>query len=382
MATYYFLKVVTEGKNLRVKPLPSQKFTDGSSVEDLYVRISKTLRKEDRIFYVKELHKKAPKAGGKEYYTASGIEVIDETTKPEILEVYKTITGKDAFIEKKVLLDEILGDTKYKSPTSSGDGFYMSTDNWSLLVRNIKRNINTLILGPTGCGKTSCVREVCTRLGIPLHVFDMGSMIDPISSLLGVHRIKDGKSIFDFAGFTKAIQEPGVILLDEINRSSMGSNNILFPCLDDRRSLSIEIASGDTVREIKVHPEVTFIATANIGAEYTGTMSMDRALINRFFPIELGTIPSNEEEAVLFKRTGISPEKAEKLVKITNNIRSMASKSELSTSVSIRETLMVASLISDGWSLKSAMELIYLPLFEGDKVIGERSTVLKLISSY
>lgn len=50
-----------------------------------------------------------------------------------------------------------------------------------------------MIIGPTGSGKTSCVKEVCSRMGIPLHVFDMGSMIDPISNLLGVHRLEDGK---------------------------------------------------------------------------------------------------------------------------------------------------------------------------------------------
>ena len=109
---------------------------------------------------------------------------------------------------------------------------------------------------------------------------------------------------------------------------------------------------------------------------------MDRALTNRFFPLELGHIPNDEEIKVLSKRTGISIDKAETLVKITNNIRSMADKTELSTGVSIRETLMVSSLVSDGWSLNDAMEMIYLPLFEGSKTSGERSTVYKLILSY
>ena len=44
------------------------------------------------------------------------------------------------------------------------------------------------------------------------------------------------------------------------------------------------------------------MATANVGAEYSGTNSMDRALVNRFFPLELGCIPATEEIAVLVKR--------------------------------------------------------------------------------
>jgi hypothetical protein len=43
---------------------------------------------------------------------------------------------------------------------------------------------------------------------------------------------------------------------------------------------------------------------------------------------------------------------------------------------------MVAELVSDGWTLGNAMEMIYLPLFEGTKIDGERSTIYKTISSY
>ena len=43
---------------------------------------------------------------------------------------------------------------------------------------------------------------------------------------------------------------------------------------------------------------------------------------------------------------------------------------------------MVANLVSDGWDLGKAMEMIYLPLYEGTKTDGERSTVYKTISTY
>ena len=377
---FYFLEIVKE-KSLKVKPVSGQKLTDGSSIDSaLSVQCPKIYRdkfKEGTILYTNGI--KLAKSG--KYYSVKELKVIDKTSS-DVLDAYKKVTGKDFTFPIEYLYDEIVKDSKLEAPKSDKDGFFMTTADWSLLIRNIKRHVNTLILGPTGCGKTSCVKEVCSRLGIPLHVFDMGSIIDPISSLLGVHRLVKGESKFDYAKFTEVIQKPCVILLDEINRSSMGSNNILFPCLDDRRTLNIEIASGEGIREIKVHPEVTFIATANIGSEYTGTMMMDRALTNRFFPLELGHIPNDEEIKVLNKRTGISIDKAETLVKITNNIRSMADKTELSTGVSIRETLMVSSLVSDGWSLNDAMEMIYLPLFEGSKTSGERSTVYKLMLSY
>ena len=380
MKNYFFRSEELKGE-IRVFPIANQKDETGNVInETLHVSCSKAIRvayKAPEYFVGDSI---SLDKSGKFYRCTKNFRKLESGTA-EALE-FETLSG--ITITKKVekFLDILRKDKTLKAPTSKEDGFYMSDDDWNLLVRNIKKHVNTMIIGMTGCGKTSCVKEACSKLGIPLHIFDMGSMIDPISSLLGVHRLEGGKSIFDYAKFTQVIQEPCVILLDELNRASLACNNVLFPCLDDRRKLSIEIACGKGIREISVNPEVTFIATANIGSEYSGTNIMDRALVNRFFPLELGCIPTKEEEQVLIKRTGVDPKSSELIVKIANNIRSLSQKEEISNSLSIRETLMVANLVSDGWDLGKAMEMVYLPLFEGAKTEGERGTVYKTISTY
>ena len=271
-------------------------------------------------------------------------------------------------------------------PTVKNDGFYMSDSDWMILIRNIKRNINTLITGPTGSGKTTAIKLACEKLGIPCSVYDMGSMFDPISSLLGVHRLSGGSSTFDYAKFAQDIQKPGVILLDELSRAPIQSNNILFPCLDDRRTLPVEIAGCKDIRSITVHPEVCFIATANIGAEYTGTNVMDRALQNRFFPIELNYLDKTQEAKVLEQRCGISTADASLIVRVATEIRNIYKKQELSISVSTRETLMVGSLVKDGWTLKEALCMVFLPLFEGGtdptEEATERGKIRKLLMTF
>lgn len=227
---------------------------------------------------------------------------------------------------------------------------------------------------------TELVLLACKKLGIPCHVYDMGSMYDPISGLLGVHRLqKGGVSTFDYAKFTKDISEPGVVLLDELSRAPVTTNNILFPCLDSRRSLPIEIAGGNDLRSIKVHEDCCFVATANVGAEYTGTMSLDRALVGRFFPLELDYMPFDFETEVLMKRCKISKKNADLIVRVADNVRSLYRKQDISCSLSTRETLMAAELVSDGWELLKAMELVFLPLFEGTMAEGERSVIAKII---
>ena len=403
---YYFLKSVEEKKKIRVIALPGQKFPDGTEVDPKFkvsFQVDKRIANPVGTIFITASLRKVYKSGSVSYYSTSSWStyVFDPTAKSHVdafmktfgvtLEEYSKSTTAESKEEESTKVDEekkeglkyeIECDKTLAAPSSSKDGFYVNPTTWKTLVRNVKKHINTMIIGPTGCGKTSCVKELCDRLGLKLHIFDMGAMVDPISSLLGVHRLEKGESIFDYAKFTQVIKEPCVILLDELSRAAYSTMNILFPCLDDRRTLDIEIATTKGERRIKIHPEVTFIATANVGAEYTGTNSMDRALVNRFFPIELGNISGAEEEKVLIKRTGISTDEAKLIVKITNNIRSLADKQEISCSLSIRESLMAASMVADGWGIGEALEMIYLPLYEGTKTSGERSTVYKTISSY
>ena len=277
------------------------------------------------------------------------------------------------------LLAQIRTDKKYSIPTIEKDGFYIDPKDWQLLIRNIVSRVNTMMIGPSGSGKTELVMLACRKLGIECSVYDMGSMYDPTAGLLGVHRLqKGGESVFDYAKFTQDIQKPGVVLLDELSRAPVTTNNILFPCLDSRRMLPVEMAGGDNMRSIAVHPECVFIATANVGAEYTGTMSLDRALVGRFFPLELDYMPCTEEAKVLSKRSGISSQDAANIVAVAETIRSLYAKQELSCSISTRETLMAGQLVSDGWTALEAMELVYLPLFEGTRNDGERSIVSKI----
>lgn len=379
---HYFFKGKTEKEKLRIYPVSGQ--FKGSDVinEKLRVSCPRDVRSTDlgTVYVSDDIF---PTKTGK-YYTVKNFRVLPDDLKAEweafsnpVEEVKEGEPKKEPTLYEKLVTDKAMC-----APTSDVDGFFIKQEDWSLLARNVQKHINTMILGSAGVGKTSVIKVLCDKLGLRLHIFDMGSMMDPISSLLGVHRLEAGGSIFDYAKFTQVIQEPCVILLDELSRAPQSAMNILFPCLDDRRSLSIEIACGKGIREIKIHPEVTFIATANVGAEYSGTNSMDRALVNRFFTLELGYIPAKEESAVLSKRTGISSADSDMIVKVAGNIRNLASKQEVSSSPSIRETLMVAELVADGWTLGQAMQMVYLPLYEGTKSEGERGTIYKTLSSY
>lgn len=403
MEKYYFLRTLVEEGRQRCKALIGQTFEDGAKV-DSTVNVSADRALRDAYPTGTTFVTDSLRAASK-YYQAGNIYPIgildsdyrDPKHRPteEMLRAYEIFIGatdlSDSVSPKekesskttsKSLLGKMKLNPELKIPSIGSEGFYVDSDVWYLLMRNIQNQVNTMLIGATGGGKTELVLLACKKLGISCSVYDMGSMYDPVAGLLGVHRLqKGGVSVFDYAKFTRDISKPGVVLLDELSRAPVITNNILFPCLDSRRKLPVEIAGGEDLREIEVHPECCFIATANVGVEYTGTMSMDRALVGRFFPIELSYMPPEQENKVLVKRCGISISDATNIVKVANSLRNMYNKQEISSSISTRETLMVGDLVADGWDLVRAMELVLLPLFEGTRSDGERGIVCRVISS-
>jgi MoxR-like ATPase len=162
----------------------------------------------------------------------------------------------------------------------------------------------------------------------------------------------------------------------------LAANNILFPCLDNRRYLPVDIAHDENDQKIEVNPDTVFIATANIGSEYSGTNALDRALLDRFFPIETQYPKEKDEVKILMIRTGIEEKPAKAIVKVANEVRKQYKDQELSTSISVRHTLQTASLVVDGFDLVNAIECVVMPLFEDSIGASERAKVKSIISAF
>ena len=321
---------------------------------------------------------------------------LDEMLNPELMKLadtYPEYTKKlaDGTIplpqaevnDGASFIDSLLADKKNEKPKDK-DGFHVEDLSWKLLLRNLKRRVSTLLVGPSGCGKTEVILELCKKTGTPWTIIQMGTITDPTEQLVGQQRIRvtdDGHDeiYYDWAEFAKAIQRPGVIILDEINRIPKNGENMLFSCLDATRELSAAGAGSNEQRTIKVHPECVFFATANIGSIFTATKQIDAALMNRFITHEVDYLPMAIETKILKTRTGIEDEDAKNISFVAKSIRDMHKKEEVDNVVSTRETLRCASLVKDGFSCLEAMELCFLPIFENGDGESDRAKVKKVI---
>jgi len=236
------------------------------------------------------------------------------------------------------------------------NGFFkVHEGTYKILRRNIEKKKNTLILGPTGYGKTELVHNMAEHLGVPITIFDMGTMTDPIMGLVGTNtiQVEDGVTVSKFikSRFSSAIQRPGIILLDELSRASLQANNLLFPCLDFRRELSMEYAFNDS-EPIKLHPECVIFATANIGSQYSGTNKMDRALLDRFILIEMDTLATGQiKEVIKYTYPSVSDDDISTMVSIYEKINKANEDFTISFGLSFRHLREVASFVQDGFTI-------------------------------
>ena len=273
----------------------------------------------------------------------------------------------------------------FNSSTPPKD-FYIDELKWKFLVRNIEKGKNIMMTGPSGCGKTDATFKAAKALGREVIYFNLGATQDPRSTLIGnTHYNKDSGTYFSESSFVSAIQkENTVILLDELSRAHPEAWNILMTVLDPiQRYLRLD--EKDDSPTIKVADGVSFIATANIGMEYTATRVIDRAILDRFALIEMEPL-SEENEFTLLKGKfpSIDDKVLNNLCSIVSSIRKEINSDtpRISTMVSTRSTIEIAELLDDGFSLEDASQLLIYPLFPNDGNDSERVFVKQLIQKF
>lgn len=252
---------------------------------------------------------------------------------------------------------------------------------WKFMTQSILRGNNIMMTGPSGCGKTKFARRVAEALERKLFKFNMGASQDPRGYLVGNVQFDPGRGTFlGESEFVKAIQTPGaIILLDELSRAHPDAWNILMSVLDQtQRYLRLDEAIDTPT--INVAEGVSFIATANIGAEYTSTRVMDRAIMDRFRIIEM--VPMSKVQELKYLKTQypkINDDLLDKIAGIAAATRDDVYKEDakLSTIVSTRKTEEICELIIDGFSLNEACEVCVFPWYPEDGGPDSERTYIK-----
>jgi len=309
---------------------------------------------------------------GPNWYKGSTWEQLDS------LKINKAPVGVELPTEQLELM-EFIATSESLKPSS----LFMHGTKWKFLVRSAMRGKNIMMTGPAGCGKTMAAKALTTSLDRPHFYFNLGATQDPRATLIGnTHFSKEDGTFFSEALFVKAIQTEGaIILLDELSRAHPEAHNILMTVLDEgQRYLRLDEADGAPT--IEVAEGVTFVATANIGNEYTATRVMDRALLDRFIIVEMDVLGLEEEQDLLLQLfPNVEKKQRDSVAAIVADTRKELNSEmpRISTHVSTRSSVEMVSLIYDGFTLAEAAEVTVYPLFDNAGGIDSERTFIKQI---
>ena len=262
-------------------------------------------------------------------------------------------------------------------------GLVMNSLKWKYLIRSAVRGKNIMMTGPAGCGKTLAAKSLINGLDRPNFYFNLGATQDPRATLIGnVHFDKAKGTYFSESLFVKAIQTPNaVILMDELTRAHPDAWNILMTVLDyGQRYLRLDEADGQTT--VKVAEGVCFVATANIGNEYTATRQLDKALLDRFTVIEMDTLSDEEEHGLLaYMFPTVDSDMLQNVAKIAFMTRteSLTENPRISSGVSTTTSVEIAGLLFDGFSLEEAADITIYPQYDADGGVDSERTFVKQI---
>jgi len=296
-------------------------------------------------------------------------------------------TNAEVNVEASTKHEDIKNFIHNDSVSLKPESIVISDLKWKYLIRSAVRAKNIMMTGPAGCGKTMAAKSLVKALNRPDFYFNLGATQDARATLIGNTHFDSKKgTFFSESAFVKAITtENAVVLLDELSRAHPDAWNILMTVLDGgQRYLRLDEAEGSPI--VNVAPGVTFIATANIGNEYTSTRVLDRAILDRFTTIEMDVLNDVQEfELLKYMFPEVNEDDLKAVAEISHHTRevSRGDSGKLTNMVSTRASVETAGLIYDGFSLTEAAEISMYPFFSNDGgVDSERTYIIQLVQKY
>lgn len=217
------------------------------------------------------------------------------------------------------------------------------------LRKSIEINVPTLLIGHTGTGKTTMVRNLAQEYGKTLHRFSITGDTT-VDDFVGKFNLIDGNTVWTDGILLTAMKKGDWIVVDEINAANSDILFVLHSLLDDDRFITLTQHDNSVIRP---HEDFRIFATMNPTEDYAGTKELNMALLNRFAVVLHVDYAENEGEIVI-DQTGVTKQTASKLVTVAKALRSN------NIIMSTRDLVNIGKLVKSGFKVADAIQISFL----------------------
>lgn len=208
--------------------------------------------------------------------------------------------------------------------------------NKKVIKRAIELDLPILLVGDTGTGKTSVIREMANTAKKDLVRVNLNGQTS-IDEFVGKWLVKKGATYWQDGVLIQAMKKGSWIVLDEINACLPEILFVLHSLLDEDRSVMINEKDGEVVKPAK---GFRFFATMNPSDEYAGTKELNKAFMSRFpIILDFDYVDAQQEKKLLKERCKLSEGNSAKLVGFARRIRSLKKNEDIFYTFSTRDLI-------------------------------------------
>jgi MoxR-like ATPase len=231
-----------------------------------------------------------------------------------------------------------------------------------MLVIAAERNMPVMLVGDTGCGKTSIVKNVADDMGHDWVRFNLTGETT-VDDFVGKYVLENKKTVWQDGILLQAMRQGKWLIVDEINAALPEILFALHSLLDDDKFVVVAQKDGEVV---KPHEDFRFFATMNPVDEYAGTKDLNKAFKSRFnMIIDMHYPYPNIETEVVSKKGGIDETMAAQIVDTGVSIRKAKENNDVYYTCSTRDLIMWAKLV-DALGMDEAFKVSILSKSMGD----------------
>ena len=232
------------------------------------------------------------------------------------------------------------------------------------MVLALQENDRILLIGGTGCGKSSLICQLAARLNWPVRRVNLHGETS-VSDFAGQWIVEGRQMVFRYGVLPSAMKEGHILVLEELDAAEPSILFVLQGVMEEKGTLVLTEKGGEVIQP---HPRFRIVATANtlgLGDEtglYAGTRVLNAAHLDRWGVVfNMGYLPQERETSLLTKKVaGLAKKNAAAFVKLANAVRRAADEEQVFCTFSTRRLLALARKSVSLGSVAFALEITVL----------------------